>query len=332
MFGKAFSSMYEGSMVGSGLAVYAIWGYCIAKANRDTHTVMLNPILLSSIFGKPEERDTVKNEIIDAINYLCQKDDNSKNTAYEGRRLVHQSGFEYLVVSHDVYRSIKNLDDIRDYEKQRKQIQRNKNNYSSSDLSQNVPGMSRTNSNVPDKSEMSGTPVYVYNTSSSTSTDLNTIPDNTSILDFNSRLPDNASTKIQCVSHEKPDINMIESEFEIFRNAYPGTKLGHKTEWDNFRKKYLTKNIDDANEIIKKLLPAIKGQINAKARIKSSGGFCPEWPHLRTWINQKRWEEIQGESQKSTKKFGRIELTGDEIAKRKSEILQECDNWNSQND
>jgi hypothetical protein len=109
MYGKHFSTMYEGSMVGAGSHVFAVWGYCIANADPDAHTVRLNPKLLSSIIGDTEER------INEAISYLSSPDKDSQCTDEEGRRLLNTSGMEYLVVSHCHYREIKNGHDRREY-------------------------------------------------------------------------------------------------------------------------------------------------------------------------------------------------------------------------
>ena len=72
MHGKVFALMYKGSMIGAGLAVFAVWAY--ALANVDAHgLVELNPVLLAAIFGcKPEE-------VRKAIDYLCQPDSRSRH-------------------------------------------------------------------------------------------------------------------------------------------------------------------------------------------------------------------------------------------------------------
>lgn len=136
MYGKIFCSMYEGSMVGSGPVVFAVWGYCIAKADFDDHTVLLNPQLIAGIIG------TTTDAIELAVTFLTAPDLKSKNQDHEGRRLLHQSGFSYLVVSHEHYREIRNRADVREYERVRKQNQRRKNN-------------------VPDSPGQHGTPVSV---------------------------------------------------------------------------------------------------------------------------------------------------------------------------
>jgi len=108
MYGKVFASMYEGSLVGAGPVVFAVWGYCIAKADSDG-IVLLNPALLAPIIG------TSRQEIVDAVTWLTAPDPHSKNPEHEGRRLLNESGYQYLVVSHAAYRAIRNSDDRRDY-------------------------------------------------------------------------------------------------------------------------------------------------------------------------------------------------------------------------
>ena len=120
MYGKIFASMYEGSLVGAGPVVFSVLGYCISRADPVESTVMLNPTLISGIIG------TTKEEIEKAINFLTSPDKNSKNPDHEGRRLLQVSGYCYFFVSHQHYRSITSMQDVRSYEKERKRKQREK--------------------------------------------------------------------------------------------------------------------------------------------------------------------------------------------------------------
>jgi len=86
-----------------------------------------------------------------------------------------------------------------------------------------------------------------------------------------------------------PDINTdikpntkTNSEFEVFRVKYPGSKRGHDTELKELRKHKDWKNI------LPLLLPALEKQITAKDK---STGFVPNWKNLKTWIGQRCWEE-----------------------------------------
>jgi len=86
---------------------------------------------------------------------------------------------------------------------------------------------------------------------------------------------------------EVEKIKRIEEKFEVFRKAYPGTKLGLKTELKNF----LRQAGDEAEKIIDQLMPALEREIEYRERKAKSGGFVPEWKHLRTWINNRCWEQ-----------------------------------------
>lgn len=105
MFGKAFSSMYSGSMVGSGAVAFAVWGYVIANARPDRKLggyVELNPTLLSAIIGEPVAR------IEEAIHNFCRPDARSRTKTRDGRRLIRQGEFAYQVVNFQKYRDIRN--------------------------------------------------------------------------------------------------------------------------------------------------------------------------------------------------------------------------------
>ena len=145
MYGKIFEALYEGSMVGAGATVFAVWGYCIAKADPDTHEVRLNPSILATAIGESEKK------IASAVEFLCSPDTNSTNTDHEGRRLLHSSGFTYLVVSHSHYREIKTSRDKREYERERKRQYRLKKD-----------GIEETVPECPKCPGHDGTPASVY--------------------------------------------------------------------------------------------------------------------------------------------------------------------------
>ena len=84
----------------------------------------------------------------------------------------------------------------------------------------------------------------------------------------------------------KNEKNKEEKEvFNEFRILYPGKKRGNETEFKDFTKKH-----KDWKEILPLLLPAIKDQIKHRENIPP-GKFVPEWKYLKTWINQRNWEE-----------------------------------------
>ena len=120
IYGKSFSRMYQGSMVGAGSHIYAVWGYCISCADPEDHTVDLNPVLLSAIIGDTVER------MEEAVSYLCSPDPNSHCQEENGARLVHQTGFSYFLVTHEAYRDMKNNEELRAYHRENKRKQRAK--------------------------------------------------------------------------------------------------------------------------------------------------------------------------------------------------------------
>lgn len=107
MYGKHFESMYEGSMYGAGVAVFAVWGYVISHTKDSV--VELNPRKLADTLGGTKE------EIVKAIKFLMEKDPESRHKAHEGRRLLREGEFQYRVPSWDEYRKIMNEDERREY-------------------------------------------------------------------------------------------------------------------------------------------------------------------------------------------------------------------------
>ena len=99
-YGQHYESMYCGSMVGAGALVFALMGYIIAKTKPRSHTIDLNPTILSVIFGEPVE------SVEKAIEKLCQPDPKSRSKREEGRRLIRRGEFEYFVVNHEFYRGL----------------------------------------------------------------------------------------------------------------------------------------------------------------------------------------------------------------------------------
>ena len=110
MFGKHFESLYEGSMVGAGAIVFAVWGYVIAKQKPDKlygSVVRLNPELLGAVIGEKPDG------IVKAIEFLCSPDPRTYTPGDEGRRLVKIVQFDYRVVNGAMYRGIRNDEERR---------------------------------------------------------------------------------------------------------------------------------------------------------------------------------------------------------------------------
>jgi len=112
---KHYRSMYEGSMIGAGAAVFALMGYVISHQEYERGlgcwVVRLNPALLSAVMG--EKVDVIQK----AIDYLCAPDKNSGSPLEEGRRLVGlgERSMEYRVVNGEKYQ------EMRDYEERKVQ-------------------------------------------------------------------------------------------------------------------------------------------------------------------------------------------------------------------
>lgn len=107
MYGKSYESQYEGSLVGAGLNVFAVWGYIITKCR--TGTMEINPKLLSFILGGTEK------EIEDALTFLQEPDPASRSSKEGGRRLVKEGQYQYRVVNWEEYNRIRSEADRREY-------------------------------------------------------------------------------------------------------------------------------------------------------------------------------------------------------------------------
>lgn len=107
MYGKAFKSMYTGSMVGAGPVKFTVWHYAITYADPPG-IVELNPKLLAAIIGGCTEAD-----IEEAIAWLCAPDPRSRSTEHEGRRLLKCGAFAYEVPTWAKYNKIRNSEDRR---------------------------------------------------------------------------------------------------------------------------------------------------------------------------------------------------------------------------
>lgn len=123
MYGKHFSSMYTGSMVGAGALTFAVMGYVIANMKPDNDVgaqVELNPRLMAAIFGESEE------DIRATIERLCAPDAESRSKDEAGRRLVKVGQFDYRVVNGAKYTAIRDEQARREYNRKKKREERAK--------------------------------------------------------------------------------------------------------------------------------------------------------------------------------------------------------------
>jgi hypothetical protein len=107
MYGKHFESMYEGSMYGAGINVFAVWGWVISHARGER--VEINPKKLADTLGGRLE------DIQAAIDFLGRPDPHSRHKGHEGRRLVKEGEFQYFLPSWDKYQDMKSEADRREY-------------------------------------------------------------------------------------------------------------------------------------------------------------------------------------------------------------------------
>lgn len=114
MFGKIFESMYEGSMVGAGAMVFAVWSYVIAKQkpNKEHGSIVrLHPVTVAAAIGE-DPKDVEK-----ALDFLCSPDKRSQNKECQGKRLIQISEFDYRVVSGKYYRAIRSEEERVEYQR-----------------------------------------------------------------------------------------------------------------------------------------------------------------------------------------------------------------------
>lgn len=86
-------------------------------------------------------------------------------------------------------------------------------------------------------------------------------------------------------------VSAQKAAFEAARKAYPGTKRGEGTEWQNFERKWGK----EAGTIIPCLMTAIESQKAEKEARKAENAWVAEWKHFDAWINGRCWERIPGE-------------------------------------
>jgi len=103
--------MYEGSMFGAGLNVFAVWNWILATKDRDG-LVSINPPAVAVTLGGTIE------EIQAALDYLTDTDENSRSDAEDGRRLLRIKGPCYRVVNHEHYAKLRSAEDRRAYKRE----------------------------------------------------------------------------------------------------------------------------------------------------------------------------------------------------------------------
>jgi len=145
VYGKHFASTYTGSMLGAGADVFAVWGYVIASTVDGQ--VELNPAHVAALVGMtPEAVDR-------AIAYLCAPDPRSRSKVEDGRRLVREGEFAYLVPTWSAYRAVRNEEDRRAYNRQKQAEHRAKVKASVNDSQSRLPMSAQAETETEAESE-----------------------------------------------------------------------------------------------------------------------------------------------------------------------------------
>ena len=127
MFGKLYESTYTGSMVGSGALAFAVWDYAIAHCRNDDR-VELNPVLIGAVLGEDPAG------VVAALEKFCAPDPRSRSKREDGRKLIREGEFQYFMVNHADYRSMRNEDERREYNRLKQRECRAKKKASNSQL------------------------------------------------------------------------------------------------------------------------------------------------------------------------------------------------------
>lgn len=98
-------------MVGAGLNVFAVWTFALANADAKG-CVELNPKYLAFVLGGSDE------EIAGALTYLTAPDPESRSQEEEGRRMVREGQFLYRIVNYSKYRSVRDRDKQREFQRE----------------------------------------------------------------------------------------------------------------------------------------------------------------------------------------------------------------------
>lgn len=129
MYGRVFEKMYEGSMAGAGLNVFALWNYILTKARRGV--VEINPKLVAfTLGGETGDLSEVIKQVEDALEYLQRPDPESRSHLEDGKRIIKEGQFQYRIVNWDDYEKIRQEAENREYNrfaqaKHRQKIQSN---------------------------------------------------------------------------------------------------------------------------------------------------------------------------------------------------------------
>lgn len=264
MYGKLFASVFTGSMVGSGLNVFAVWSYVIANTERDG-TVELNPRIIATILGCGDE------EVESAIRKLCAPDERSRNQTAEGRRLVQVAPFLYTVTTFEDYRGIRDEDGRKEYMRKYMREYRSKQ----VNPANTVNAVNEEANSKPKLAQLAHTDTDTDTKDQKTCAPAKEPP----VAPGEDKSPGTKrAAKKAAVVPPKKHKRGGDAAFEAFWIEYP-VHRGKKTARDIWKRKNLDERIDD-------LVEDVTRRVAKDDQWKR--GFIP---HPSTYLRQERWED-----------------------------------------
>ena len=111
------------------------------------------------------------------------------------------------------------------------------------------------------------------------------LPNNKDISNISNKRNNNINTTPLTPQGEVSEWSAEEETFELFRRAYKGSKRGHDVEFKDFCKH------KDWKEVVKLLIPAYSRQESVREKQLRETGWRPQNKNLKTYLNQRCWEE-----------------------------------------
>jgi hypothetical protein len=244
MYGKAYASTFTGSMFGAGANRHAVWFYCISNSDRDGF-VELQPGLVAAAIGMTED------EAVEAIEFLCSPDPNSRSSEESGARLLKTGSFQYQLVNHRRYASFRSYGGRREYLRIKKRESRARLKAASAKIGP-------PKKDTPD-------PIYEVGIRLGASEEL--------------EAPAELRAEEPAATPEPIKGPPYTMEFIAFWDAYP-KKVGKGAAWAAWKKAIRP----DTTEI----LAAVEVQKTTEQWLKDKGKYIP---NPATWLNQRRWED-----------------------------------------
>jgi hypothetical protein len=268
MYGKHFVSMYEGSMMGAGVSVFAVWGYVIAKAYKSY--VELFPANVALLLGGTET------EVQKAIDFLCSPDPRSRIQEHEGRRLIKEGQYDYFVVGWEKYHTIRNQDDRREYNRQKQAKYRQQKKSTIGPLlmvDKNQQLSTNVNNSIPCVQACTMCTKEEAETEAQSETETITTP----------ALPVCKPPTVKEKKQKNKPSGVEIQLFSRFWTAYP-----KHTNQPAAMRAFRILNPDGA--LVDKMIDAIKEQKKTDRTLNPKGGQ-QYIPNPSSWLHGKRWED-----------------------------------------